>query len=238
MTYRKVSLWIAGLYLLLAAGTSQGGYIFTLESNAPTQLIPGANFTIEVWLNHNAPGDNDVCDSVVFNLLFSAPGLRYTGYVWYGVFAGSEWDNSQPGLLELPTDITADSYNDPMSPGAIDIHFENFTLEEPFGQGKLLSVFLSVPADWQAPGQEITVQVVPDTITSPGGNVVDGQAGMPLVLNVVQEPSSFLTVAGSMMAVGWILRAGRRFRRRRFDRIGEGFQWTGERLPHSEKSLL
>jgi len=151
---------------------------------------------------------------VVFNLLFSAPGLWYTGYYWHGVFAGSGWDNSQPGTIELPTEITADSYDDPMSPGAIDLHFENFTLEAPFGQGMLLSVFLTVPADWQAPAQEITVSVVPDTITKPGGSYVQAMAGPPLVLSVVQEPSSFLTVAGSMLAAVWILYAGRSCRRR------------------------
>jgi len=216
MIFRRFSLLTAVLYVLLAAVPSQGEYILTLESNAPAQLFPGGEFTVDVFL---ASPVGDVCDSVVFNLEFSAPGLLYKDYAWGGVFAGSPWDNSKPQPSVPPVAITAGSYNDPMSPGAIDLHFENFTME-PFGQGKLLSVFLSVPTDWQAPAQEITVRVVPDTITTPDlvsypDGYVPARAGPPLVLNVVPEPSSlFLAVSGGVMAAGWILRRGCRCRRR------------------------
>lgn len=190
---KNFALIIAALLVSLVGGVAKAAYILTPTSGGGSSLNvhPGDIFTVDLGLTSNASNTHT---SAVFNVQFSAPGLKYDSYTWKGTYAGSPFDNSQPSNASLPTLIGPATYGTAASPN--DVHFENFTTTA-FGTGNILSLTLEVPSNFTPVPTSISITAVPDTFSGSSGDVATS-AGSAFTLNVsVPEPGSL-----SLLGIG------------------------------------
>lgn len=182
-----------GLSLVVTAVAAMGSqahasYIVTPRVNGSNAAIvaPGQSFNVDIVLNSNA---NDVHNSAIVRVVFSAPGLMYESYAWSAPYqTGSIFDDSHPGLGALPALLTARLLSGPGYPsGVVDIELSNVVPSGVFGAGMLASLSLSVPLNYAGPSQ-ISISAAPDTIAN-GFNVIAAQGGEALVVQVVPAPS-------------------------------------------------
>lgn len=180
----KMQVMMAGVIgSALCAAWAPAAYVLTptVAGGSSVSVQPGGSLVVDLSLSSDAA---DAHTSAVFDVVFSAPGLTYSGYTWQGTYAGGGFDNSQPANAALPALIQTNTYGNATS--AIDLHFENFTFT-PFASGAILSLNLQVPAGF-APGP-ITITAVPDTFSGDNGDV-SATAGQSLLLSVaVPEPA-------------------------------------------------
>lgn len=190
---KTLGFWVLGTLIVLC-GSAHAQAAYQLLTQAPggelTQtLSPGDTFVLQCQLESSG---SDVATSVVFDLQFSKPGLKLTGYTWGGTFAGSSFDNSQPAGASLPAIITASTVGNAASP--VDAHFENFATA-PFSTGTLLTLNFEVPSDFTPAPGTITITPVPDTIANDLGNVPT-TAGSSFTVNVVVPEPAILPLIG------------------------------------------
>ncbi len=193
----------AMLALLLFAPVANAAYTLTplCGGNGSKTINPGESFTLDMVLSSDA---SDTSTSADFNVVFSAPGLRYDNYNWYGSYATSIDDYSQPGKSDLPLLVDLNSYQPPYDPlPQIDLYFNNYVGDLPapaFGTGKLVSLDFTVPADY-TPGT-VTISVQPNDFRSESGDPITTTAGADFQLNIVPEPSAMILLAVSAALAG------------------------------------
>jgi len=193
---------LIGLLCVLAlAGGACADYALVPELVTPNAWLTGnscyrgGSFAVQMVLYSDAsPADSHT--SGVFTVQFSRPGLQYDGYSWASPYVtGGEDDFSAPANGDLPQLLDVDTYvSDFADPGAVDIYFENFVAgdEAVFTTGTLLSLNLSVPADY--PTGEIVITAVEDSFDGDQGPVpTTGQSlSVWVVLNGDRDGSGFI----------------------------------------------
>jgi hypothetical protein len=177
--HHRIRLFAYGvsIVLVLAASSARATYTLTplCNGSSAAQVTPGASFLIDLNLTSDA---GDMCDSVIFDVSLSSPGLVLNEYVWGGAYYESGFDNSTPQ------------------------HFENFTLSDPaFGTGRLLTLSMTVPSDYAPTSDLISVHVEPGTFAL-GTTTFTPIAGSDLKLTVVPEPATFFMAALSSLLFG------------------------------------
>jgi hypothetical protein len=183
---------------LLTVASAQAAYILTpMSGGASSRTVqPGETISLDLVLTSDASNTHT---SAVFDVVFSAEGLRLDSYSWGGSYSSSVFDNSSPLNSALAAMIMRDLNGNAESP--IDVHFENFTMS-PFGTGTLVSMLLHVPGDFTPVPSTIEINAVSDTITGDDGDVITSN-GQTFFLNIVPvpEPSSLaLAAAGAIIA--------------------------------------
>jgi hypothetical protein len=125
--------------LSCVAVRSEAAYTLTPLCNGSSSdtIALGQSFSINFDLTSDVA---NTCDSVVFDVNFSHPGLVLNNYVWGEKYKVSGFDNSNP--------LTS--------------HYENFILTGPaFGTGTLLTLNMTVPPDYTPSLDTIAVHVLP-----------------------------------------------------------------------------
>lgn len=169
-------------------------YTVTATSSGASSAMaaPGSDVKVEIWLTSDA---SDVCNSAVFRVEFSAPGLQYTGYIWTSPFEPGLFDDSFPQALDLPAildDTSLDGVGYPV--GIVDIELSNVTTSGTFATGMLTSLEFHVPADWSG-AESIQISVVPDTFAN-GFTTVPAAAGPTFTLFIPAPGALPLVLAG------------------------------------------
>jgi hypothetical protein len=174
--------------LLLAASLARATYTLTPLCNGTSaaEVAPGESFVIALNLTSNA---EDTCDSAIFDVVFSSPGLILDGYAWGGNYHTSIYDNSAPP------------------------HYENFILDDPqFETGQLLTLNMTVPLDYTPIPDAIAIHVAPGTFAL-GAATFTPDAGPDATLCIVPEPSTFfLAATGGLVFGAFSLRRWRQYR--------------------------
>ncbi len=122
-TIRSIrSIWIMCVCLLVAQIASADYRIFAMTDGPAAVFVePGDTIELQVHLQSDA---NDVNNSAVLRLEFSAQGLIYQSRSWHGVYAVSGFDDSTPAAL--PAILTANSLSGPGYPaGVVDLELSN-----------------------------------------------------------------------------------------------------------------
>ncbi|MCK4373773.1 MAG: hypothetical protein KAX19_00550, partial [Candidatus Brocadiae bacterium] len=134
------------LALWFVASSASGEYILSVQSETGESFLtvdPGDSFNLNLWLESDASDENI---TAIFDVLFSEPGLEYTGYSWSSPYeTGGPDDVSMPSG-GFPLTISDTTYEDPLDVGAIDIHLDNALTGDPFGEGLLVQLTLAAPA--------------------------------------------------------------------------------------------
>ena len=150
----------------------------TSAGASSTMAAPGSDVKIEIRLTSDA---SDVCNSAIYRVEFSAPGLQYMGYLWTLPFESGLFDDSFPQSLDLPAvldDTSLDGVGYPV--GIVDIELSNVTTAGVFATGMLTSLEFHVPADWSG-AESIEITLVPDTFAN-GFATIPATAGPAFTL--------------------------------------------------------
>lgn len=164
----------------LCGTTAHADYTITATSSGASSAMaaPGSDVKIEIQLTSDAA---DVCNSAIFRVEFSTPGLQYMGYHWTAPFESGPFDDSFPQALDLPAilnDTSLEGVGYP--PGIVDIELSNVTTSGVFATGMVTSLEFHVPANW-AGTESIDISVVPDTFAN-GFTPVSAAAGATFTL--------------------------------------------------------
>lgn len=173
------TLFITVLSLVAITAAAYGDYTLTPQAGGrPWAIIGrGGTFTLDLVLTSDA---NDAHYASLFTVEFSVPGLIYNGHTWGSPYlTDGEDDWSEPANGDLPLALDADTFvNTPgFDPGTVDVWLENMVpvgsdidpLDVPFTTGTLVSLSLTVPANYASPA--VFVTVVPDTFDDGWGSI-------------------------------------------------------------------
>ncbi|MDZ4753840.1 MAG: hypothetical protein SGJ11_05020 [Phycisphaerae bacterium] len=162
----------------------------SIGGSQQADLALGSTFDLDVIITSDAA---DFCNSAIFRVVFSKPGLLYESYAWSAPFsAGSIFDQSKPGLGSLSTVITAATLQGPNYPaGIVDVEFANAAVGS-FTSGLLVRMTLQVPDSFEL--GDLMISVVPDTIAF-GLSGIDTTAGDSVEVTVVPGPGAFALMA-------------------------------------------
>ena len=175
-------------------GSAQADYILTpLSGGASSATVEwGDSFMLDLVLSSN--GD-DLHNSAIFDLVFTQPNLRYDAYHWAPPYGDAPPnDDSTPLLADLPAMITADTLSGTGHPaGVVDVELSNVLIGHTFGTGTLVTLSLTVPADYGFNGS-LYIAAVPDTFAN-GFEIIPTTAGQVFELHVIPEPASMILFA-------------------------------------------
>ena len=167
----------------LMSASAAGQVTLDCSANNATSLVPapGERVTISIALEGE---DTDFYTSVVFRVVFTAPGMAIEEYLFAGPFDTGTWlDGSLPGVELLPATIDEAMLEGPMWPiETSDMLFDNFLLSGFATPGSLLEFEISIPKDFPT-GDSVYVVAVPEEIAD-GFDVLDAEAGTVLELFV------------------------------------------------------
>ena len=169
-------------------GTTAAHADYTLTATSAgassAMAAPGSDVKIEIQLTSDA---SDVCNSAIYRVEFSAPGLQYMGYLWTSPFESGLFDDSFPQALDLPAILDDNSLDGVGYPvGVVDIELSNVTTSGVFATGMLTSLEFHVPADWSG-AESVEITVVPDTFAN-GFTTIPATAGSTFTL-LIPSPS-------------------------------------------------
>lgn len=192
MPRQKKSMWfmlcVCVLWSGLRPGSAEAAYILTAKSaGASSALVTrGNSFDLDIALTSGAA---DQSNSAVFRIVFSDPGLVLNSYTWKAPYTNPlpVDDGSTPKLTALPVTLTSSTYATPGEPGTIDINLDHVLSSGKFTSGPLLTLTLTVPANYSGPGT-ISITPVPDTFADGFATVTT--TGGPAFVLAVPEPSS------------------------------------------------
>lgn len=120
---RAASAFTVLLFVAVSLGratyTSADCRIFALSNGSSAAMLgPGDSFDMEIWL---VSDNEETCNSVVLQLVFSVSDLMFDSYEWHGVFQSSLFDDSTP-----PGALGKDILSGPGRPeGIVDIELSN-----------------------------------------------------------------------------------------------------------------
>jgi hypothetical protein len=167
----------------LMSASAAGQVTLNCSANNATSLVPapGERVTISIDLEGE---DTDFYTSVVFRVVFTAPGMAIEEYLFAGPFDTGTWlDGSLPGVESLPATIDEAMLEGPMWPiETSDMLFDNFLLSGFATPGSLLEFEISIPKDFPT-GDSVYVVAVPEEIAD-GFDILDAESGTVLELFV------------------------------------------------------
>lgn len=201
-----------GVCLLALPVEAQAEYTITplFEGSSTATVDRGDAFDLSVLLTSSG---SDQHNSIIFMANCSSPGLIYEDYTWHSPYEtapASCFDDSHPSAGELPSVLTAETYDNPDYPGAADVYLSNAT-EQLFTTGTVVSLTLSVPAGYAGP-DTVTIGLREDTVGEgfaihDGFDQVPTTAGGDFTLHIVPEPATLLLVT---MGGAWLVARRRR----------------------------
>jgi hypothetical protein len=205
MRFWKVHAGVLALALvLLDASAARAAYVLTPFSGGfnTITVAPGGSFSLDLVLTSEAADEHN---SAIFRVVFSEPGLIYSGFTWQSPYTLA-YDDSKPNtgfdiLLDAAT-LSGPAYPD----GVVDIELSNVVEPGTFTTGTLVRLDLAVPADYSG-APTVYISAAPDTIAN-GFDIIDTAAGGDFTLNV-PEPAAW-TIVSLVGAVALLRRrAGR-----------------------------
>ncbi len=196
-----------GLMTCCLATPALADYTLTPTSggmNAATVPWGGA-LVLDLELASDA---GDVHDSAIFRMVLTEPGLIYDSYDWTIPYTEAGlFDDSEPGLADLPLAIEDDTLSGAGYPsGVADIELSNVLIGSTFGEGTLVSMELTIPADYGFVGS-LFIFAFPDTFAHGFSPPIPTTGGQVFELTVTPEPAT-----GALVCLV-LLRALRRPRR-------------------------
>ena len=196
-----------GVLSLLIAAPTEADYIVTplVEGMSSVTVEWGDSFTLDLDLSSDA---GDTHNSAIIDVIFAEPGILYEAYEWAAPYVTAPpYDDSAPILAALPLLLDADTLAGPGYPdGVVDVELSNVLIGGTFGEGTLVSLDLTVPADFGYEGS-VFIAASPDTIAD-GFDVIPSTGGQVFELVVVPEPSGGAVLLAVFLGV-------LRYRRRR-----------------------
>lgn len=192
MTQALAALFVA--CGLVSAANAQYTLTPSVAGLDSVQVVPGESVLVEMNLTGPAGVQHD---AALFDLSFSAPGLRLTGgYAWGGAYTTNGVDD----ISDVSTNLSGLPFEAP----AGDVHFENAFDGASLGlfeTGTLMSITVAVAADYAGP-DTITIGVndVVFADSTDFFNSPTGSAGPDLTLRMVPEPAT-LALAGALLLV-------------------------------------
>lgn len=174
--------WPLVTFLVLSpCAVAHGAYTLTplVGGLNKVDVMPGDSFDLDIVLTSDAADDHL---SSEFRVLFSDPGIQYNSYQWgNGYTNGGIDDVSVPSLGDLTTTIQSNSYNPTAD---IDVYFSNLTDDGAmFGEGVLVTLSLTVPADWVPGPDSITISLEPELFFD-GFEAIPTVASSTFMLNI------------------------------------------------------
>lgn len=194
---RTLGGWSLGITIFLAPSTL-AGYIVTPLVGGQSAIVVGRGNSLSLDIVLTSDGVASQHDSVVLDLIFSAPGLLYTSYEWAAPFPNrgddlALFDDSVPAWHNLPAILSADSLRGPSRPtDQVDLQLSSLATEGHFGTGRLVTLVLLVPTDYSGP-DEIVIRAAPDTFAL-GFNEVPSMGGAPFIITI-PNPGVLMLVA-------------------------------------------
>jgi uncharacterized protein (TIGR03382 family) len=178
-----------GLLLIAALGApASAAYTFTPLSGGMNQrdAIWGGSFGLDIVITSDAA---DTLTSAIFQIRFTQPGLVLTDYEWSAPFAtGGIFDDSKPQHAALPVPIVPTTLEGGLHPpGLNDIEMSNVLIGMTFGEGTLVHLDFTIPANFGYTGP-IFISLNPDQIAS-GFNEIESAGGQVFRLDVAEIPS-------------------------------------------------
>lgn len=171
-----------------ASSQAMADYTISMTSGGEPSavVLPGNSFVLDIGLWSSTQA---VHNSSIVRVVFSEPGLVYESYEWHAPYTnGSSFDDSLPHASALPAILNAGLLSGPAyPPDVVDVELSSVVPTGHFGQGDLVSMLLTVPADYSGPSQ-IDIWLEPDTIAN--GFTEVHVSPSPVFLLIVPSPSS------------------------------------------------
>lgn len=179
--------WMSCALGIVLAGTLQtaavGQVTLDCSTGGHTSLVPAPGEFVLISIDLDG-GAKDYYTSVVFRVVFTAPGLIIEDYVFEDPFETGTWlDGSLPGVDSLPATIDDEMLEGPTWPiETADILFDNFLVSGFAMPGQLLEFEISIPEGF-ATGDSVYVAVIPEEIAD-GFDVLESETGTVLELAI------------------------------------------------------
>lgn len=195
----KYKMLFLGLMACCLATPVLADYTLTPTSggiNSATVLW-GGSLVLDFELASDA---GDVHDSAIFRAVFTEPGLIYDSYAWTDPYTGGGiYDDSEPSLADLPLAIEDDTLSGVGYPADVaDVELSNVLIGSTFGEGALLSMGLTVPADFGFLGT-LYIFAYPDTFAHGFSPPIPTTGGQVFELTVTPEPTTGVLVCLVML---------------------------------------
>lgn len=198
-TGRLGILAIGGVFLIMAAGTAQAGYVISVvESGTGNTVVtadPGQTVSLDVVFDGVAGVDSH--DSCVFNVDFTQYGLTMGSYTWAAPY--------QTGSL---TDFTTPRPAPAMLNGPITFNANSNAFGQIFdGGGVVVSFMLDIPVAEGFEDTSVGINATgPFTVTDfVNFRFPDVSAGQEFTLNITPEPATL-----ALLGIGGLVALRRR----------------------------